>query len=372
MSCEWRTGYPTSMSWGVLDRVRFTGTWVSRAVRVAGHERHVALQGVRCTIAAVVAWLVVAEWFHFQQGFLAPYVAVFLVEATVLRSVQQAAVQLGAVVAGLLLAVVVTRLTGSSTVAIGLAVALGYVIGQWRRFGSSGIWVAITALLVIATGASDSPVLLGERLLETMIGVAVGVAVTALIFPPVYSAGEEAAELMTELRDLLRDMATGCRDGRSGDQGVWVRRARGIDRMLQRAYDESRWAHESIRLNPRPAASRIGARVRRWDRTVDNLSSVSSAVEELAHALEPIVDDLPDTDLSEPDSERIRRTVGSVLDALATMVDAESRGEPADPECRRQLSELELVLREGRSPEVTARLGAVLHTSRRMVAALEA
>src|SRR5690606_11817142 len=118
--------------------------------------------------------------------------------------------------------------------------------GRWRRFGASGIWVAITALLVIATGASDSPILLGERLAETMIGAAIGVAVTALVFPPVYSAGKEAGELTGELRDLLRDMASGCREGSSGVRD-WVQRARGIDSLVQRAFDESRWAHESAR-----------------------------------------------------------------------------------------------------------------------------
>lgn len=351
---------------GVVERFRFAGSWVSRAVRVPGHERYVALQGVRSTIAAVLAWLVVAEWFHFQQGFLAPYVAVFLVEATVLRSLQQAAVQLGAVIAGLLLAVVVTRLVDSSTVAIGLAVALGYAVGQWRRFGSSGIWVAITALLVIATGASDSPIMLGERLIETLIGAAIGVAVTAVVFPPVYSAGEEGAALMTELRDLLRDMASGCREASEGDQGGWVRRARGIDRMLQRAREESRWAHESVRLNPRPSAARVGDRARRWDHTVDGLSSVSSAVEELGHALEPVLGEVPD-------GQTARSAVAAVLDALAEMVDAVGRGEAPDPDgaCRRVLVDLERVAAETADVETTARIGAVLHTARRIVAALE-
>ena len=368
-------GYPTVMQVGMSERIRFAWSWIVRAVREAGHERYVALQVLRCTLAAVVAWLLVAEIFHFQQAFLAPYVAVFLVEATVLRSVQQAVVQLGAVVAGLLVAVVVTRLVESTTAAIGVAVAVGCVVGRWRRFGSSGIWVAITALLVIATGTTDSPVLLGERLVETMIGAAVGVAVTALVFPPVYTAGKEGAELTAELRDLLRDMAAGCREGTADGHHGWVQRARGIDSFVRRAFDESRWAHESARLNPRPAAARAGERARRWDRTLDDLSSVSSAVEELAHALGPVLDD----DTSPPrgpgaDTElhRARATVASMLDALAGMIEEVGEGHEVDPEglCRRNLTDLAQLATASSDTLLTARLGAVLHTARRIVAAM--
>ncbi|MFF3180442.1 FUSC family protein [Rhodococcus pyridinivorans] len=355
------------MQVGVLERGRFVGSWIVRAVREAGHERYVALEAFRSTLAAVVAWLVVTEVFHFQQAFLAPYVAVFLVEATLVRSLQQAVVQVGAVVAGLLVAVVVTRLVESTTAAIGIAVAIGYFAGRWRRFGASGIWVAITALLVIATGASDSPILLGERLAETAIGAAIGVAVTALVFPPVYSAGKEARELTGELRDLLRDMASGCREGSSGVRD-WVQRARGIDSLVQRAFEESRWAHESARMNPRAAAARAGEWARRWDRTLDDLSSVSSAVEELAHALDPVLGD----DVAEADRRRLRTGIAAMLDALAEMVDAVGAGREVDPDgtCRSNLTELERFATESDDLVLTARLGAVLHTARRIVAAM--
>ncbi|MEU5840388.1 FUSC family protein [Rhodococcus sp. NPDC047139] len=355
------------MQVGVLERFRFVGSWIVRAAQDAGHERYVALQALRSTLAAVVAWLIVTEVFHFQQAFLAPYVAVFLVEATVLRSLEQAAVQVGAVVAGLLVAVAVTRLVEPTTAAVGMAVAVGYFVGRWRRFGASGIWVAITALLVIATGAADSPVLLGERLVETMIGAAVGVATTALVFPPVYPAGREGAALTVELRDLLRDMAAGCREGRS-ERRDWVQRARGIDGLVQRAFDESRWAHESARLNPRPAAARAGERARRWDRTFDNLWSVSSAVEELAHALDHVLGD----DAADAGNLEVRSPVAALFDALASMIDAVGEGREVDPDgaCRRNLTDLERFVTESHDMVLTARLGVVLHTARRIAAAM--
>lgn len=355
------------MQVGVRERIGVVGAWLVRAARESGHERYVALQGLRSTLAAVVAWLVVAEVFHFQQAFLAPYVAVFLVEATVLRSLHQAAVQVGAVVAGLLVAVVVTRLVESTTAAIGTAVAVGYVVGRWRRFGSSGIWVAITALLVIAAGTTDSPVLLGERLLETMIGAGVGVAVTALVFPPVYAAGKEGAALTGELRDLLQDMADGCREGGSDRRG-WVQRARGIDGLVQRAFDESRWTHESVRLNPRPSAVHAGEYARRWDRTLEDLSAVPSAVEELAHALDPVLGDDP----TENDRNEVRSAVAAVLDCLAEATDAVEHGREIDPEgsCRCSLAELERLTTASDDLVLTARLGAVLHTAHRIVGAL--
>lgn len=341
-----------------------SGQWITRAVRAPGHERHVALQGLRCTLAAVIAWLIVARWFSFEQGFLAPYVAVFLVEVTVLRSVQQAAVQVGAVLTGLLVAVGVSELVDSTTVAIGGAVAVGYAVGQWRRFGASGIWVAITALLVIATGMTDSPVLLGERLLETIIGAAVGVAVTMVVFPPVYSTETDTTVLTGEVRDLLRDMADGCRTGNTERQPEWIRRARGIGRLLQRARDEAGWARESARLNPRPAAARIGARARRWDRTLDDLSSVSSAVEELAHGLGPLA--------HRTVSGMLREAVSDSLDTLADGVDRLEHDEKVDTsDCHRAVDRLEARTSATSHTQIVAALGVVLHTERRIVRALE-
>lgn len=354
-------------------RGNFVVTWVARAVQVPGHERYVALQAARSTLAAVVAWLVVSQWFHFEQAFLAPYVAVFLVEATVIRSARQAVVQVGAVVAGLLLAVVVTRIVASSTVAIGIAVAVGYLIGQWRRFGNNGIWVAITALLVIATGATGSPVLLGERLLETAIGAVIGVAVTALVLPPVYPAGDEATALTRELRDLLREMAEGCRDTASDVRDGWVRRARGIDRLLHRALDESRWAHESVRFNPRPAAAHIRRSAPRWDRTVDDLSYVSSAIEALAHAVEPVaVGEWPRGQQDSCGQQCPRGAVADLLDALADLVDhiGDDAHKEAGRVCEQRVDELERAGEASGDMAVAARLGAVQHTARRILAAV--
>jgi uncharacterized membrane protein YccC len=357
----------------IVDRIRDTATWVDRVFRFRGHERYVALQTVRCTVAAVVAWLIAAEWLQFQQAFLAPYVAVFLVEATVIRSVRQAAVQVGAVVAGVLLAVVVTRVVESSTAAIGVSVAVGYLLGRWSKFGSNGIWVAITALLVIATGATGSAVLLGERLVETAIGALVGVLVTALVFPPVYPAGEEADALTRELRDLLRDMSSGCCGGEEVDRGDagWVQRARGIDRLLHRAVDESRWAHESARFNPRPSAARIVEQAHRSDRTVDRLWYVSSAVEALAYAVEAVTDD--DTDSTHLRG-RPRQVIGDLLAALAELVEHldDDAYDEAGRLCERRLAELGQVAAESTDPRVTAQLGAVLPPARRLIGAVQA
>ncbi|MEE2034968.1 FUSC family protein [Rhodococcus chondri] len=358
----------------IVDRIRDTATWVDRVFRFRGHERYVALQVVRCTVAAVVAWLITAEWLQFQQAFLAPYVAVFLVEATVLRSLRQAAIQVGAVVAGVLLAVAVTRLVTSSTVAIGVSVAVGYLLGRWSRFESNGIWVAITALLVIATGATGSPVLLGERLVETAIGAVVGVLVTAIVFPPVYPAGAETAALTAELRDLLRDMSSGCCGVTAAEHGrdSWVQRARGIDRLLHRAVDESRWAHESARFNPRPSAAHTREQAHRSDRTVDRLWYVSSSVESLAYAVETMTDDE-----GEPAElrERPRQAIGDLIAALADLVehlgdDADDATGEADRLCERRLAELESVAAESTDPRVTAQLGAVLHPARRIIGAV--
>ncbi|NGP07933.1 hypothetical protein G6038_21095, partial [Rhodococcus sp. 14C212] len=193
----------------LTDRVRYSASWTVRAARERGHERHVATQAVKASVAAMLAWLVAAEWLALPQAYLAPYVAVFLVETTVFRSVRQAVVQMGIVLSGVLLAAAAISLVPGRTLSIGVVVLVGWFVGRWRVFGSNGIWVAITALFVIATGVAGDPVMLGDRLIETAIGAACGLVVTAALFPPVYPVGDELGVLIREARALLCDMAAG-------------------------------------------------------------------------------------------------------------------------------------------------------------------
>ncbi|HEY3468908.1 MAG TPA: hypothetical protein VGL47_27515, partial [Amycolatopsis sp.] len=76
--------------------------WFARALRVPGSERRSLVQAAKATLAATGAWLLATLVLRLPQPFLAPYAAVFLVDATVYRSLRGWAQQIGAVAAGVL------------------------------------------------------------------------------------------------------------------------------------------------------------------------------------------------------------------------------------------------------------------------------
>lgn len=354
------------------DRVRYSASWTVRAVRERGHERHIATQAAKASVAAMMAWLVAAEWLALPQAYLAPYVAVFLVETTVFRSVRQAFVQMAIVLSGVLLAAAIALVPGP-TLSIGAAVLVGWFVGRWRVFGTNGIWVAITALFVIATGVAGDPVMLGDRLIETAIGAVCGLVVTAVLFPPVYPVGDELEVLTREIRSLLCDMAAGTGDDAGPGTGGWARRAEEIDRMMERAAESSQWARESARLNPRPIADRVRDQATASQGVLDRLWYAVPALRELARVAEAASDGV----LAEAD-DAARSSVPALLTALAGLVDRigdahddPARFDEARDRCARRLAELQRSAAGSGDPRVAAVLGSFWHPAHRFLTAVQ-
>ncbi|MPY86274.1 MAG: hypothetical protein GEV00_24345, partial [Actinophytocola sp.] len=139
------------------------------------------VQAAKAGLAAVAAWLLARHALSLPQPFLAPYAAVFLVESTVYRSVWLSVQQVGAVAIGVALAGLAAVTIPSTSVAIGVVTAIGLVIGRWRGFGSSGIWIGITALFVLTYGTASDPMSLLYRLVEIALGAALGLVVNAVL-----------------------------------------------------------------------------------------------------------------------------------------------------------------------------------------------
>jgi uncharacterized membrane protein YccC len=185
--------------------------WFARALRVPGTERQSLVQAAKATFAATGAWLLATLVLRLPQPFLAPYAAVFLVDATVYRSLRGWLQQVGAVTAGVLLAALAGQLIPAQAVALAVVVFVGLLAGNWRHFGSAGVWVGVTGMLVISYGTATETVLLGDRLLETALGATIGAAVNALIFPPLHgerlaSAARRLASSLAELLESVSDL----------------------------------------------------------------------------------------------------------------------------------------------------------------------
>ncbi|MYW15082.1 hypothetical protein GT039_05630, partial [Streptomyces sp. SID2955] len=110
-----------------------------RAWTEPGRERDLAVQALKAALAAWVAWAVAGWWLQAPVAFVAPWVAVVLVESTVYRSVAHGLQQLAAIAAGTVAATAVGLVLHSTVAAMAVVLPLAMLLGQWRRLGSQGI-----------------------------------------------------------------------------------------------------------------------------------------------------------------------------------------------------------------------------------------
>jgi uncharacterized membrane protein YccC len=210
------------------------------------------MRTAKSTLAAVIAWELARRLPGESLPVLAPLTALLVTQLTVVETITESLQRVGAVVLGVLLAVLVADLLGLQWWSIGLVIFASLAVGQVLRLGGSRIEVAISALLVLAVGGQ--PGAARTRVLETLIGAAVGVAVNVVVAPPVYvrPAGQAIVELAEAMARLLRDAGEELARGWSGEDAYdRLRQARELDGPLGRARRDLGRAEDSLRLNPR-------------------------------------------------------------------------------------------------------------------------
>ncbi|AZP22210.1 aromatic acid exporter family protein [Streptomyces aquilus] len=235
-------------------RARNAVTAVRRAWAEPGRERDVVAQAGKAALAAWVAWAVAGWWLAAPMAFVAPWVAIALVESTVYRSVAHGLQQLAAIAVGTMVATAAAMLTGNAMVTMAVVLPLVLLLGQWRRLGSQGIFGATGALFVL-TGGEVTLAGAAARLSEAVFGALVGVAVNALIRPPTYLRDTRAAlaEAAREARDILDDVADGltAAEWDAHEAGVRHQRALRLGRLVDQARSAIGWSEESLRGNLR-------------------------------------------------------------------------------------------------------------------------
>ena len=216
------------------------------------------LQTVKAVVAAVLAWVVAEDLLGLDQAFLAPWVALLTVHATVYRTVWRGVETVLSVGIGIVLALSVVQLLGVSVWSFGLALLIGLALARIRLVREEGVTIATTALFVITTGYDTSEQLviasIPDRLLATAIGVGVALAVNLLVLPPLNdrSAQQQVDDVDRRLGELLTDMARQLRrPWESQDEDDWIERSRSIDGDLERAWSLVRNSQESRSWNPR-------------------------------------------------------------------------------------------------------------------------
>ncbi|MFE5508206.1 aromatic acid exporter family protein [Amycolatopsis japonica] len=335
--------------------------WAARAFRVPGEERRSLVQTAKATAAAVIAWIVATAVLRLPQPFLAPYAAVFLVQATVYRSLRGWAQQVGAVSVGVLLAAGAGQVIPSVTVALGLVIFVGLLIGSWRGFGDSGVWVGITGMLLISYGNATEPVLLADRLLETALGAGIGAVLNAMILPPLHGERLRAAtsRLASAIADVLDRTADLVRGGEAAD-GL-DDRMEDVRSLVAEAEDAIGWTREGRYLNLRGRSETREEPLANLVSLWHPLAQLIDAVSEAAHSEQPF----------RHPGEHARGVVGDLLEALAEVARS---GDPAELDrCRDLLGEIDHLLVTP-TDEVTTSigLGAMALPARRLVQRLRA
>lgn len=335
--------------------------WVSRAFRVPGEERRSLIQTTKAAVAAVIAWIVAASVLRLPQPFLAPYAAVFLVQATVYRSLRGWAQQVGAVSVGVLLAAGAGQVIPSVTVALGLVIFVGLLIGSWRGFGDSGVWVGITGMLLISYGSATEPILLADRLLETALGAAIGAVLNAVILPPLHGQRlrDATSRLATAIADILDETADLVRGGDSAD-GL-EDRLQDVRSLAAEAEDAIGWTREGRYLNLRG----------RREIREEPLSNLISLWQPLAQLIDAVSEAARSEQPFRHPGEHARGVVADLLEALAEVARS---GDPDKLDrCRRLLDEIDHLLVTP-TDEVTTSigLGAMALPARRLVQRLRA
>lgn len=235
------------------------------------------VQVAKSVLATGLAWVVAVRVLDLEAAFLAPWVALLTVHATVYRSVWNGAQAVLAAGLGLLVSYVAVALLGYQLVAapaLLVAVLVGLLLSRAFLARDEGVNVATTAIFVITAGYAAQEALLAQRLLDTLVGVVIGLLVNVLIAPPLDERVAERAleDVSGRMGGLLVAMAGDLRA--DVDQEVadgWIEATRDLDERLDRAQEhlsfarESRWAnplrHRSARTGDPEAAAEVLVRL---------------------------------------------------------------------------------------------------------------
>ncbi len=286
-----------------LDRTHgaITRRWhaLKRALHNPGPERQTVIQIVKCAVAAAMSWEVAVTFLPGHEPFMAPISAVFVVSVTVYQSFFGALQRVAATVVGVLLAYWISLLLGLHWWSIVLVTAGAQVIGRWRRFGSQGVQVTVTAILIL-TLTSTHPGYPGARVIETLTGAAIGFAINTLVFPPRHTnlAREALRELAHASGSVVAEMGRGMAKPFTASQAHgWLERARDlseaadetgdvVDRGAEAVQSDPRWVLSSPAIpGSRRFAQMVRAEKRRFGVALTQLEHVVAQIRSIARAL---------------------------------------------------------------------------------------
>ncbi len=206
-----------------------------------------AVQALKVAIACGLAWGI-GQALGSPRPFEAVLAVIILMQGHAYGSLLNALQFLLGVAAGLVLGILAERIAGVSAPVLAAVMFVCLLMGGWLKVSSQGFnnQIAISALLVLASGSATNI----DRLWETALGGAVGVLVAALLWPPnpVRGLRQQYREVRQRIRsDVLRSLELA---GGGGDPDANRRRVRANSERADAAVAAVAPAEEALRWNP--------------------------------------------------------------------------------------------------------------------------
>lgn len=241
------------------DRVRASATSLVPSFRSPSSAADL-MQIVKAVAAAVAAWVIADEVLGLAEAFLAPWVALLTVHATVYRSFTRGTQAVLATLLGILLSYGIVEALGPGALALGLALLAGMLLGTLAPIRDEGSTVATTSLFLITAGQAEQGAVILDRLQSTGIGVSMGIVVNLAVFAPINTrtARLQVDTVCRTLGGLLADMSREIAESGSGvDSQTWIERTRETDERVDRAWELVRHTREARIGNPRRSSRHL-------------------------------------------------------------------------------------------------------------------
>jgi hypothetical protein len=241
-----------SVRWQRLASLAWPGR-PSRWRDVPGRLRPTIVNVIRLTTAAVVSYLLTLATTSGAIDLTGPLTALLVMQASAYSTLKMGAIRVGAVLAGVLVATLVSIWIGLTWWSLGAVIAASLILAKIFRLGEQAMEAPISAMLIL--GVTNPNVAAEIRVLNTLIGAGVGIAFN-LIYPPalptrragraVISAAEAAA---APLDAASRGLAKGPINREQVQD--WLDRVHAGTLRLKSATDTVASLKDSRRLNPR-------------------------------------------------------------------------------------------------------------------------
>lgn len=287
---------------------------------------------VRLTTAAVVSYLLTLVLTDGAADLTGPLTALLVVQASAFSTLKMAAVRVGAVLCGVVVATLLTTWVGLTWWSLGAAIAASLLLGQVLRLGAQALETPISAMLILAV--ADPSIAAETRVLNTLIGAGVGLAFN-LVYPPAMptsSAVRSVVRVAEAAAAPLDEAGHTLTAGPVTREHVedWLDSVRIAGRHVAEATEAVAALRDSRRLNPRALATRDVEPL-----LASGLAILDRCLLAVRSLLSVVLTELPTGQRrDDPYSEELRAAfavvvhdVADCLRAFGRLVEAEAQGQ---------------------------------------------